>query len=582
VYPLFGSDRDQEADIGLRLIRNTLAANPDDDMAVLVRGRAHLHSLLSRLRDAEIAYRAVEIDRLTDLPEVIDVLALTRALAHRGDRLAWLAILRSPWVGLDWCDLHTLVHGRNDDTVWELLHADQQLAGLSTYGSKAVLRFREQLATAMLENRIKSLRDTVESTWLALGGPAILGEARAVENVYRFLDVIETLEEGGTLLDVAELEDALDLEYVSTDSNARLQVMTMHRAKGLQFDHVLLYGLGRAPGQQERTVLNWFDVPGEHGIDEKVISPVGPRAEIENDPLHRFIERIEATKSRHELGRLLYVACTRTRRSLHLLGHVEVSADGSEFKLPRAGSLLRLLWPMVANEFENAFDPDAVRSKDTSVDAWLTPELRRFETKWELPEYQGLNRTDEQSVSGDTDTQVEFYWVGSGARVAGTIVHRWLQMIVDQRIQLDAGQLADVQSITARWLRGMGIPNESMPAIVARIEEALNGMLGDPQGRWLLAGDGHTELPLTGIYEGHVTSVVLDRVRIDDDGTHWVVDYKTSSHEGGNLQSFLRAEVDRYTPQLHKYFDLYRNYSGADVRCALYFPLLQEFVEVSL
>ena len=582
VYPIFGSDQDQEADIGCRLIRDTLAAYPDDDMAVLVRGRAHLRSLLSRLRQDGIPYRAVEIDRLTDLPEVIDVLALTRAIAHRGDRLAWLAILRSPWVGLDWRDLHALVNGKSDATVWELLHDDEQLAMLSTYGSKAALRLRDELANAMRKNRVDSLRDTIESTWLALGGPAILGDAQAVENVYRFLDVIETLEESGTLTDVAELENALDLEYVSTDSSARLQVMTMHRAKGLQFDHVLLHGLGRAPGRQERTVLNWFDVPGEHGADEKVISPVGPRAEVESDPLHRFIERIEATKYRHELGRLLYVACTRTRCSLHLIGHVEVSADGSEFKLHRAGSLLRLLWPMVADDFENAFDPDAVRSKDASVDAWLTPELRRFETDWELPDYHGLIRTDEQSVGGDTDTQVEFYWVGSGARVAGTLVHRWLQMAADQRVQLDTGQMKDIRAVTTRWLCGMGIPNESMPAIVARVEEALNGVLGDPQGRWLLAGDGYAELPLTGIYEGQVTSVVLDRVRIDDDGTHWVVDYKTSSHEGGNLQNFLHAEVDRYTPQLQKYFDLYRNYSDANVRCALYFPLLQEFVEVSL
>ena len=265
VHPVLGSDAATEAEHGCRVIRDTLAAHPDDDMAVLVRGRNHLHNLLSQLRNDGVPYRAVEIDRLTDLPEIIDILALTRALVHRGDRLAWLAILRSPWVGLDWRDLHALVDGRSNATVWELLHADQQLAQLSSFGCDAVRRLREKLATAMRANRVESLRDTVESTWLALGGPAILGDAQSVEHVYRFLDVIETLEEGGTLSDVAELEDALDLEHVSTDSTARLQIMTMHRAKGLQFDHVLLYGLGRAPGRQERTVLSWFDVPGPHG-----------------------------------------------------------------------------------------------------------------------------------------------------------------------------------------------------------------------------------------------------------------------------------------------------------------------------
>lgn len=142
--------------------------------------------------------------------------------------------------------------------------------------------------------------------------------------------------------------------------------------------------------------------------------------------------------------------------------------------------------------------------------------------------------------------------------------------------------MKNIQDVTARWLSGMGVSQETVPSIVARVEAALRGMLDDQQGRWLLEGDGHAELALTGVYDGQLTSVVLDRVRIDDQGIHWIVDYKTSAHEGGSLQDFLHAEVDRYTPQLKKYAQLYRNYANAEVRCALYFPLLQEFVEVSL
>jgi ATP-dependent exoDNAse (exonuclease V) beta subunit len=74
--------------------------------------------------------------------------------------------------------------------------------------------------------------------------------------------------------------------------------------------------------------------------------------------------------------------------------------------------------------------------------------------------------------------------------------------------------------------------------------------------------------------------VVLDRVRIDDNGDHWIVDYKTSTHEGGNLEGFLAAEVSRYTPQLQKYAAIYSAFSGTEPRCALYFPLLQQFIEV--
>jgi ATP-dependent exoDNAse (exonuclease V) beta subunit len=87
---------------------------------------------------------------------------------------------------------------------------------------------------------------------------------------------------------------------------------------------------------------------------------------------------------------------------------------------------------------------------------------------------------------------------------------------------------------------------------------------------------------LSGLAGGRIESGIIDRVRIDDDGTHWIVDYKTSTHEGGNLAAVLQAESARYKPQLTRYADLYRNYSGATVRCALYFPLLQKFVEVDV
>ena len=74
--------------------------------------------------------------------------------------------------------------------------------------------------------------------------------------------------------------------------------------------------------------------------------------------------------------------------------------------------------------------------------------------------------------------------------------------------------------------------------------------------------------------------MILDRVRIDDDGAHWIIDYKTSTHEGGNLPGFLAAEIERYTPQLRKYATIYAAWAGVQPRCALYFPLLREFVEI--
>jgi ATP-dependent exoDNAse (exonuclease V) beta subunit len=105
-------------------------------------------------------------------------------------------------------------------------------------------------------------------------------------------------------------------------------------------------------------------------------------------------------------------------------------------------------------------------------------------------------------------------------------------------------------------------------------------MLADERGRWILSAEGRAELALTGVLDGQLETVVLDRVLIDENGQHWIVDYKTSSHEGGNLDGFLKAESERYQPQLQKYATLYNAYADTTARCALYFPLLQTFVEL--
>ena len=580
VHPIFGASTEDEASAGCRLISETLSLHDSDDMAVLVRGRTQLPQLLAEIRNAGIPYRAVEIDRLTDLPEIIDVLALTRAAAHLGDRIAWLGLLRSPWIGLDWSDLHTLVLGDSRLSVWELLQDDVRLSRLSEYGQQSIASARHILASLVMPRRAQSLRDVVEKAWFALGGPALVDDKYAIENIYRYLDVLGKLSKAGTLVDVGELESTLDLERVSSNDAARLQIMTMHRAKGLQFDHVLLYGLGRQPGHGDRSVLSWFDSPIEHGAERKVISPVGPRAEVNNDPVHRYIELTEAEKDRHEQARLLYVACTRAKKSLHIMGNTAVSTDGESFKPARSDSLLHLLWPAVEREFTRSFEDYALPTHSSTDALWATPALRRFTSPWTLPDVDLLPGTLVPAEKEPASDEVEFYWVGSDARIAGTLVHRWLQLIAREQAETPVTKQDHRNRITARWLREAGIADDSASAIIERVEAAVSATLADEKGRWILHGDGHTELGLTGVYEGELASVILDRVRIDDDGTHWIIDYKTSSHEGGNLEGFLKVEAARYESQLARYASIYRDWSERDVRCALYFPLLKSFVEV--
>ncbi|HNP36449.1 MAG TPA: UvrD-helicase domain-containing protein [Woeseiaceae bacterium] len=580
IHPVFGAEVAREVAVAASVTEALLHAHPGDRIAILVRSRTHLPELLRELRRRRVPYQAIEIDRLTDLPEVIDILALTRAMTHPGDRLAWLALLRSPWFGLDWTDMHRLVQGARHASLPELLADAERLETLSRDAQEILQRRLPLLLQHLDADRAISLRERVERAWYALGGPALLQDRNAVANVYNYLDALARLESSGTLGDNAQFMNQLDTVRVSTSIPARVQIMTMHKAKGLQFEHVLLYGLGRYPASNRPAVLSWLDLPGAGATDEKLVSAIGRRDQLEHDRLHRFIEKTGAGKDRHERGRMLYVACTRAQKSLHLVGHVGVAADGSEIRKPAANSLLSMLWPAVAPKYVEAFSPADDQQTTGHTELYALPVLRRFARPWTLPALEPVPGQGDLQEPGNAELAVEYYWVGLEARLAGTVVHRWLQRLADnhatQGLRLPDNWLV----VTRRWLTGLGATDDMLDSITARVDEAIGKVLDDERGRWILGGNGETEFAITGVRRGRVESIVIDRLRVDDDGTHWIIDYKTSSHEGGDLAGFLRAQSDRYRMQLQKYATLYSKFQPAPVRIALYFPLLREFTEL--
>src|SRR5882672_9419041 len=144
------ADRDGEALRIAELVRSAKGRT-----AILVRNRSHLDAIVPALKDAGIRFRAVEIEQLGEKQVVQDLFALTRALTHLADRVAWLAILRAPWVGLSLDELLAVVPAEAGTQVciWESIQSIPKLE-----------RFRSVLAPA-LANRLRgTLRDRVEAT----------------------------------------------------------------------------------------------------------------------------------------------------------------------------------------------------------------------------------------------------------------------------------------------------------------------------------------------------------------------------------------------------------------------------------
>jgi ATP-dependent helicase/nuclease subunit A len=575
VHPVF--EAEEEA---ARVVEQVCAArkdSPDGTIAVLVRSRSHVAEVVPALKSAGLRFRAVEIESLAGCSVVQDLLALTRALLHPADRAAWLAVLRAPWCGLTLTDLHTLAAQADSATIWERLTDPQCLTALSEDGQRRAKRLVAALAPALAERGRLPARSLVEGAWLGLGGPACVRLPSELDEASVYL---EALGAQGSLLSeptaVASLVEGL-FAPADRDADDCLAVMTIHKAKGLEFDTVILPGLGRGTRQEQHQLLAWIERPAPDPAHGLLLAPIAETGQPAG-ALYDYVRGLMTCKRRHETARLLYVAATRAKERLHLLGEVRLKEDGSLGR-PGSDTFLALLWPGEERMFEEAARgrPATTASVSGSDSRPDPPELRRLPVEWAgIPPPAAVAACPLVEAAGGEP--VPFDWAGETARHAGTVVHRYLRRIAVDGVAAWEGDRIGAEAPAMRVsLARLGVLPGELGAAVERTQDMLANVLRDPRGRWILSpehADAAGELALTGVMDHRVVRVVIDRTFIDAQGQRWIVDYKTGSHEGADVDEFIDREVLRYRPQLETYGMLLARRESRPVRLGLYFPQL--------
>jgi ATP-dependent helicase/nuclease subunit A len=579
VHPLVNADRQIEALKVVDIVRDTLEQDRDGTIAILVSTRGRVDAIARELTRANIEFQAVEIERLYERPVVQDLMALTRALVHLADRTAWLSVLRAPWCGLCLADLHAIATYDAPTLDAALQAAVRGEIELTADGKARVARTYAVLSAALDERGRWPLRTWIERAWNALGGAATAVRAQDLDDAEAYFQRLEKLDVAGDLEDVARLEEHLAELFARPRllETSNVEVMTIHAAKGLEFDTVILPSLDATMRNEDRELLRWTRLPGE-GI---VLAPIKADGS-DPDPIYRWIERLERRRVLLERGRLLYVAATRAKRQLHLLGNVAARMRDEEVKIsePREGSMLQMLWHAVAAEFEAAKE-DAAIPNPTSF-APPPQQLRRIPLDWAPPVAPAPLSAPPMTLVDAETVRPPFDWVTQTGRHIGTLVHREL----DRALRTGSWPTLNDRDRLEAELAELGVPAARCADAAVRVVEALERMKADSRGRWLLGLTGEiaeveSELALTGVVQGRIVQGVIDRTFIDAQGTRWIVDFKTSTHEGGGLEKFLNEEVVRYTPQLRRYADLMRLWRPAErIRIALYFPLLGAWREI--
>ncbi len=583
-------------------------------IAVLVRSRAHLLEVVAALKQkdangAPVPYRAVEIEVLGERQEILDLFALTRALLHPADRVAWLALLRAPWCGLTLVDLHLLAG--QDDVQWakrSLVEVIVQRGHeLSSDGCARLERLWTVMQAAAAQRGRLPVSQWVERTWLSLGADAFATNEE-MGNVQRYLRLLDELEEPGGIVNVSMLKQRLTKLYAEASVHpGAVDLMTIHGAKGLEWDVVIVPSLERTGQSSRGRLLAWMEIDGGNELSDDqvahgILAPIASRGGASKD-LNQWMKSIEAERDTAERKRLFYVACTRAREELHLFGAPTRKKEG-DISIP-SSTLLSSAWPAVNHHFLAPPSSDVFMAEERDNGDDVGEPGTAFKRASQARPLQRLPLEYVPSARGSASVKLPYgdhneQHLGArferpdgsfASRAFGNAVHTFIDLLAARIAEGKSSSelLAEVPTWQGRItavLRSSGLPAEHVDRFATRVLLALSNTLRDKTGQWVIRAHpgAASELALISLRDSGRSSIRLDRTFHGgaeplETGTDflWIVDYKTATHGREGVDEFLSREREKYAGQMESYArELQRE--GRATRVGLYYPLLPRMV----
>lgn len=661
VFEHFALERSaqQEAQQVVAIIEQALHTTADAEaaptIAVLGRNRSHLALIAGVLKQRQIAFRAVELESLAQCQEVQDVLALTRAFLHQADRAAWIALLRSPMIGLSLKSLQQLIGSAPYQTVWQLLQnafSETAPAYLSAPELARLQQLMRVMPWAWKAQGTTRFAQLIRELWWVLDGPVTLGGSAfehvtssanqeasiALENVEVFLQALEQQQQNSDGVEASlwtpeslqTLVDGLYARAAVSEQSRQVELMTMHKSKGLEFDTVILPGLQRKPRADDAKLLNWL----EFSTAQKahfVMAPLDQKGQ-QTSGLTELLKRFEKEKAAYEVARLFYVAATRAKRQLHLFASVAVKTEaGGDVTLlpPSAESIFACWWPLVQPSFTKLLTAYEAETADQQALENYVPKVKRLPAQFRsFASWQSLDNPTPKvnsklvqsssipeprlpAFADKTDTvesSSAFHLSNIFSTVIGDLVHRLLQQVVQQQalmtergLQLSAALKTQdsvffqtyiqlMEAAARHYLVQQGVANFLLNQAWQVVETTLYNSFQNAKVCWALLNshrDSKTEWAMhSSTANGQLEKHIIDRSFIDEHGVRWILDYKTSHSLGEgvaqtseSISRFIESQTEFYRPQLQRYAELLKARENRPQKCVLYFAYFDQWVE---
>ncbi len=296
-------DERDEATLALRVVRESREAGHDlREIAIFYRVNAQSRVLEEALRAERIPYQVIGGVKFYERAEVKDALAYARAIINPKSDVDLLRIVNVPARGIGHTTIDRIVSHADTHrmSVWDALHNDAALASVATVGKKRVAAFVLVMQGLARETDHMAPSDALEHILARVGYVEVLKQDDSIEAESRLENLRELIGSARDFERTAEQPTlATFLERVSLQSDTddlgdagKVTLMTVHAAKGLEYDTVVLSGM-----EEDMFPYRSLDPSRDHDIEEE--------------------------------RRLAYVAVTRARRRLVLTHAQERQVFGS-------------------------------------------------------------------------------------------------------------------------------------------------------------------------------------------------------------------------------------------------------------
>jgi|CXWL01.1.fsa_nt_gi ATP-dependent helicase/nuclease subunit A len=541
-------------------------------IAMLFRTLTAMRVYVEALRRHEIPCLTEGEKHFYERQEVIDAVTLLRAVANPYDRLALVGVLRSPVGGLIDREIAALArHSRLDYLVASHAPVDDEECAHAAQVAEPTYRILRRLAQVLPFLPVTEVMDHLyaEVPLLELAA-ASSDREHAVANLLKLRDLVEPLANTSLMTfsrlvqelvrrlrevpDEAE-SGVLEEESMGLHDGGAVRLMTVHKAKGLEFPIVILAELHRGPGGTDhrespvQVLQDWSS-----GL-------VGVRVGDYQTPTGVYVAAKLSDRQEAERSRLLYVGMTRAKRRLVLsaglpprlspsstLGQVlqRLNLEWKDLSVPQARMLeldqavlhLCVVPAPTVTKARPSEEQDSWQDAQDDLMDWRTRWQTRFERKRVLSERLVvlsptlLKRTEAVARPIPLEPSLR---IGIDGRLVGTLAHRMLEAwdFTDDRSTVDA-RVDQFCRIGAS-----GLSEEDLQALRDELTTVFRTFVAssvyvdlcraDILGRevpFSISWDVSRTLSTGGIAPGQVMQGAIDLLyRLD--GRLWIADYKT-------------------------------------------------------